>query len=434
MVRKQALCALIALIIIASLLIPANIPLAANPTDALTPKQIIALTQSGVTYIQTIIEGHVMAPNALFDENFSFWEDPEGGFWEEDAQTGVSGSGFIVTPEGYIVTNAHVVKFTEDYKKFMILKTVVEKEVESQIEDGWIAESEVSAFSNGFSQFLFQHAQIKNVTIKVYASLGKSIPGIAIIQEGLQAEIKKVGDPSGTGTGKDIAILKVESSVALPTVKLGDSSKMAAGEKIYCIGYPGVATFHPYLKGESATVSTVTAGIISAVKQMPGGWYVLQTDAAIYHGNSGGPAFNEKGEAIGISTFGTIDYNTGQTIEGFNFLVPINLVEDYLNELGATPHQGQLDERYETALNYMWNSYYSKALDEFTIVNQMYPAHPYTSEFIQLCRTEIDAGHDKKDVPVLWIIIGLIVVSAALVTFILMRRKKGSIKNNGKEA
>ncbi len=166
-----------------------------------------------------------------------------------------------------------------------------------------------------------RNAQITNINESVFTVLGKSIPGILITKKGLQAEIKKAGDPSGTGTGKDVAILKVETNSELPTVKIGDSSKLQVGDKIYCVGYPGVATFHPYLKGESSTLPTVTSGIVSAVKQMPGGWNVIQTDAAIYHGNSGGPALNAQGEVIGISTFGSMDYNTGQTIEGFNFLV-----------------------------------------------------------------------------------------------------------------
>jgi len=328
------------------------------------------------------------------------------------------------------VTNAHVVKFTDQYKQFMLLKTVVVKETEAQIQDGQITQAQAKAFMNGFFNYLAKHAQIQNVTETVFAVQGKSIPGVAITEKGLQCEIKKVGDPSGVGTGKDVAILKVETNEELPTIALGDSSKVVIGEKIYCIGYPGVATFHPYLKGESATLPTVTSGIVSAVKQMPGGWNVIQTDAAIYHGNSGGPALNANGEVIGISTFGSMDYNTGQTVEGFNFLVPVNIAKEFLKEIGVTPHQGSLDEHYKKALELMWNGYYSKALKEFAIVEQMCPGHPYIQQFIQKCRYEIDQGHDKKEVPMLWIILGLIAVIAVLAAFLLMSKKGGTHKES----
>lgn len=400
-------------------LFPSNLSKAQEGLDA---TKIAELSKPGIVSIETIIEGDVTAPSAVYDKNFQFTKDPQDGNVTLHAQTGVGGSGFIVTPDGYIVTNAHVVKFTDEYKKNMILQTVASKETQDEVSNGAITQAEAQYFTQRLLLYLLQNAQISNITETVYSVLGKSVPGVAILQQGMQCEIKKAGDPSGTGTGKDIAILKVESSIELPAVKIGDSSKAATGEKVYCVGYPDIATFHPALQGMSATIPTVTGGIISAVKEMPGGWSVLQTDAAIYHGNSGGPAFNSKGEAIGITTFGSIDYNTGQQVEGFNFLVPINLASEFLKELGVTPHQGNIDKKYEQALNYYWDGYYSKALQEFTVINQMYPAHPYASEFVQKCRQEIEAGHDKKEVPmyIIYIVIGVVAVFLAL--FFIMRK------------
>jgi S1-C subfamily serine protease len=391
--------------------------------EGLDATKIAELTKPAVVFIETIIEGDVTAPSATYDDNFRFTKDPQGGYWKMHAQTGVSGSGFIVTPDGYVVTNAHVVKFTDEYMKYLILQTIAYQETQNQIKEGAITEAQAQYFAQGLFLYLLQNAKISNITETVYSVLGKSVPGVAILQQGKQCEVKKVGDPIGTGTQKDVAILKIESNVELPTVKIGDSSKVATGEHVFCVGYPGVATYHPALQGMSATIPTVTGGIISAIKEMPGGWSVLQTDAAIYHGNSGGPAFNSKGEAIGIATFGSIDYNTGQTIEGFNFLVPINIATEFLKELGVNPHQGTLDKKYEQALKYYWNGYYSKALQEFTAINQLYPAHPYANEFIQKCRQEIEAGHDKKEVPMYIILIFIGVLLVLVVLFFVMRRQ-----------
>ncbi len=416
MKKREFILCLTIIVLICSVFFPKKI-LAGNSKDLLNPNEIITAAEPAVVFIQTIIEGNVSAPSAVFNDNFKFTKDPKNSTWKEHAQTGVAGSGFIVTPDGYIVTNAHVVKFTENYKKFMLLKTVAIKEAEIQTKNGEINQMQENAFINGFLLYLLKYAKITNVTESVFTVLGKSIPGVLIAKKGFQAEIKKVGDPSGTGTGKDIAILKIETSTQLPTIEIGDSSEVQVGDKIYCVGYPGVATFHPFLKGESATLPTVTSGIVSAIKQMPGGWNVIQTDAAIYHGNSGGPALDSQGKVVGISTFGSIDYNTGQIIEGFNFLVPINIAIEFLKEIGVTPHRGDFDTHYEKALKYMWNGYYSKALKEFTILTQISPGNPYVEQLIQKCRLEIEAGNDKKEIPVnpiIGIFIGILVIIGIL--------------------
>ncbi|MCD6426536.1 MAG: trypsin-like peptidase domain-containing protein [Caldisericaceae bacterium] len=421
--RKRILAVMVLILVAVSVIwVPGGAFAAKGGQKELSPNEIIMLSEPAVVFIQTIIEGDVTAPAAVYDDNFRFSRDPKGGVWKEHAQTGVAGTGFIVTPDGYIVTNAHNVKFTQQFKLFMILKTVAIKEAESQLKSGALNQMEANKFVEGFLMYLLQNANVSNITESVYAVLGKSIPGILITQKGMQAEIKKAGDPSGTGTGKDVAILKVETNTQLPTVEIGDSSKLQVGDKIYCVGYPGVATFHPYLKGESSTLPTVTSGIVSAIKQMPGGWNVIQTDAAIYHGNSGGPALDTNGKVIGIATFGSIDYNTGQTIEGFNFLVPINIALEFLKEVGVTPHQGNFDIHYKKAITYMWNGYYSKALKEFTILNQISPGNPYVQQLITKCRSEIEAGHDKKEVP-MSLIIGIIVGVIVIVAVVLILKK-----------
>ncbi len=83
--------------------------------------------------------------------------------------------------------------------------------------------------------------------------------------------------------------------------------------------------------------STLTEGELSAKRPMDGGWSELQTSAAINPGNSGGPAFNDHGEVIGIAT-ATID---DPKVKGINFLVPINIAKQYLNELNIKPRESR---------------------------------------------------------------------------------------------
>ena len=96
----------------------------------------------------------------------------------------------------------------------------------------------------------------------------------------------------GKGLTFDLAILKIDVDHPLPAVRVGDSDKVRVGDRVIAIGNPlGLS-------------STVTSGIVSALhRDLRGTPYdeFIQTDAAINHGNSGGPLFNTQGEVIGIN-------------------------------------------------------------------------------------------------------------------------------------
>jgi serine protease Do len=116
----------------------------------------------------------------------------------------------------------------------------------------------------------------------------------------------------------DLALIKIESKVALPAVKLGDSDAIEVGEWVLAIGNPfGLA-------------ETVTAGIVSAKGRVIGsGQYddFIQTDASINPGNSGGPLFNVNGEVIGINS---AIISGGQ---GIGFATPVNMAKSILEQL-----------------------------------------------------------------------------------------------------
>lgn len=119
-----------------------------------------------------------------------------------------------------------------------------------------------------------------------------------------EAELVKA-DPAN-----DLALLRV-GAVGLPRAPLGDSSRARLLERIVAMGYPEPGF------GRDLTVSE---GQITSIRSnVPGreGKETFQTDAAIYHGSSGGPLFNLKGEVLGVNYAG---------IEGseFYFAIPIN--------------------------------------------------------------------------------------------------------------
>ena len=135
----------------------------------------------------------------------------------------------------------------------------------------------------------------------------------------------------GADDANDVALLKIEAENLRP-VKLGSSSDLIVGDQVAAIGNP---------LGE--LTSTLTVGYISAKERdvNTDGFAInmLQTDAAINSGNSGGPLFNMRGEVIGITTAkysGTS--STGASIEGVGFAIPIDDVVDILTDLATYGH------------------------------------------------------------------------------------------------
>lgn len=125
---------------------------------------------------------------------------------------------------------------------------------------------------------------------------------------------------------QDVAMIKItDESVEIPaTVELGDSDALQPGEEVIAIGTP--------LSTELS--STVTKGIISATSRsvaVESGvtMNLLQTDAAINAGNSGGPLVNTKGEVVGINT----SKISGEAVEGIGFSIPINDIKDKIESL-----------------------------------------------------------------------------------------------------
>jgi 2-alkenal reductase len=128
----------------------------------------------------------------------------------------------------------------------------------------------------------------------------------------------------GTDPLNDLAVLKVDGNVPgwLP---LGDSSALQPGETVIAIGSP-LGNF----------MNTVTVGVVSALNRSVGDSPegLIQTDAAINSGNSGGPLINLKGEVIGINTLVVRNEGLGAApVEGLGFSIPSNIVKTVADQL-----------------------------------------------------------------------------------------------------
>jgi serine protease Do len=218
------------------------------------------------------------------------------------------GSGFIVDSKGYIITNNHVVDKAD----------------------------------------------------KIYVKLSTDDP-----------DSPDLGRPArviGVDKATDLAVIKIETNVPLPTVKLGNSETMQVGDSVLAIGSP------------FALAQTVTAGIISAKNRTiePGAsgqfQHFIQTDAAINPGNSGGPLLNMNGEVIGVNT---AIFTQSGGYQGLGFAMPSNTVVDVYNDLIGPTHKktrGSIGIQFKVGLSGAVNRVYG--FKNGVLVQEITPGGP----------------------------------------------------------
>jgi putative serine protease PepD len=165
----------------------------------------------------------------------------------------------------------------------------------------------------------------------VYDSNGHIVTNAHVVEGSSSVSIKFSNGKAysarvvGTDASTDLAVLKVDAPVSqLFPLTLGDSSSLVVGDQVVAIGSP------------FGLEGTVTSGIVSALHRemtSPNNFAIdnsIQTDAAINHGNSGGPLLNAEGKVVGVTA--QIESNSGGN-EGVGFAVPSNTVRSIASQL-----------------------------------------------------------------------------------------------------
>jgi serine protease Do len=242
-----------------------------------------AITKAVAKASPAVVGINVTAIEEYTDPFFRFFQDDPffryffGDRFKYRVPVRSLGSGFIISSDGYIVTNDHVV--------------------------------------------------------------GNAREIIVTLSTGEKYKAKLIGkDPVS-----DIAVLKIDAKEKLPYLTFGNSDDVIIGEWAIAMG-------NPFGLFELGNKPTVTVGVISAVKMnlhsVEGRIYrdMIQTDAAINSGNSGGPLLNALGEVIGINT---VIYTPNQGNVGVGFAIPINRAKMIINELIK---KGKIDRDFKIGM------------------------------------------------------------------------------------
>lgn len=397
----------------------------AQPDSGLDDQTISALVSPSVVKIYSGICASLTYQGELFAKNVC---------------TSGTGSGFILTGDGYIGTNGHVVVHEaadvfvqniladpEFFYDLLIAGGLNNSQALAVLSDPTLVASVVSSIyeqPDGVYEMLDKKE-------KIYVALGSdpvevsnydelfnfsetsSIKEARLIdydyapEDVLNAQIFE----EGKFTASDVAIIKIDVQNA-PVLPLA-SSLPNQSEQIIIIGFPGDAENSLVDKGQLAITST--SGAVSAVRQASGSdLNLIQSDADASQGNSGGPAVNSKAEAIGLLTY---RYKNEQAVDSSKSYIRdiadlIKLAES--NNVSLDSSSSQTLEDWSKGLDLFNNSRYSKAKAEFIKVQEAYPSHRLTASYIAQADQAIAEGKDVKDFPIVIVIIGGVAGMTAL--------------------
>ena len=309
----------------------------------------------------------------------------------------LSGSGFVVNSNGYILTNAHVVS-TETIK-LLILKNLISDILEektktlsdAELRQFFPSENAVALFEqNSLDELLSQSTFNLKSQLTVLNPSDSQEFLTSLLKTGYPAEIISVNE-NFESDQKDIAVIKVNAS-NLPTLVLGDSNNITVGNQVYAFGFPATAEFNK----RSPLEASLTKGLISAVKFSKNkDFKAFQTDAKISEGSSGGPLFNEQGQVVGIITFLTGELLSSQG-DSFAFAIPINLAKPVLEQNNISDTESEFSSHFRLGLDFYYQNQCKKALEEFkkaALANTDFTNAKYLENYETNCQNLIDAGN-----------------------------------------
>jgi len=239
-----------------------------------------------------------------------------------------TGTGIVLSSDGYIITNCHVIEtsykdYANDYNPF---------------------DNPFSFFGGGYN------TQIETKTVKADKVT-------VTLSDGSEHEAEIIGSDENT----DLAILKIDAEGLIPAV-IGNSDDLKLGETAITLGYPlglGLSASGGMVSGLEKEISTELSNGRTATMTL------IQTDASINAGNSGGPLLNSKGEVIGITSSKLVS----SEVEGIGFAIPITdampVLDDLMNKgYVSTPKIGITG----TAITSAVQRYYNLPVDTGVLV------------------------------------------------------------------
>lgn len=329
-----------------------------------------------------------------------------------------SGTGFFVSPSGWMITSAHLVTPAHKTPEWL-LSHHVEKGVRAACVPDALARRGLAPGERPDVE--------DDITRQMLVSAGPSVktvlePSISVILPNgarLAAKVVKYSPPVAGAAmpGRDLALLHLEAS-DMPSLSFGDSSRTKIGDKLHIIGFPGVVMTHELLNASAKVEATITNGAVSGFQQNVANQPLIQTDAAAAAGGSGSPAVGTDGRVLGVLSFVTSDQGT--VVQGFNFVIPAMAVLEFLKGTGVPLDEpSNFNRAWHAALSDYFAGNYSRATRHLDEANRLVPELP------DVRRLTADNDERRKSEPLLpWrtVAVSVLVASALAYAALVARR------------
>lgn len=379
---------------------------------------------------------------------------------------GGTGSGFIISADGYIGTNGHVavmsvkngvinaIKDPKILYKFLIATGESTADAmdfvdKAQINPNYllvinalILKMPESAFTESSKDQIYAIALGKDpIDIMDWVKNGnfketESIKKVKLVgydydptdEYSLMGAYRKSQiDEPGKFTHSDVAILKAEGA-NFPVTKLGTIDSLTSGSPLTIIGYPGVSDMS-VLTDNKKLEATVTKGTVSAIRDSNGaGKKLIQSDATGSHGNSGGPAFDESGKVVGLLTYGSQQIQDGDG--NYAYLRDVKDLKDLAKDKSISLNTDSKTQKvWSQGLDEFYNAHFHAAISKFEEAKKIYPALAQADTMITVANTKIANGEEASDPLLTVLLIGVGVLALGGIVYMVMVISKHRVKH-----
>ena len=391
----------------AVVLVQANYGLTVSVPDATLPqasknrltRELTALVASGrVAYNGAAIDQ--AAVNLLLGNPDAYFV-PGGNRTSDDVGLVTSGTGFFVSEDGYLITASHVVSAKkEDIRAEIVdlakgpgqladLRKAVKRSV---LEDTGLtlSDSQLDKLVDWQQRWYDKYMAIDSMDVRYYLASGTVEAGQHLVSTGSRLSLVRAED---VYPGRDVAVMKADITT-VPALALA-AADPKPGARSYVIGYPRKGYLEEEAQLDATVPPTLTTGTMRDAVNLDSGWTAYGTDAAMTHGNSGGPVLDARGQVLGMASFAETDENGKPVSDGNSYFVPASVIRETLTNTYATAAPGTLTSLHYRALAQDDLHHYRHELAILSQVQSRSPWVSYLTEEISTAQSAVLSGKDQ---------------------------------------